>query len=122
VDPILSGFDGRRSAPPPVESAAPADRAGALGDMLAYAISAPSEATRRTPAVAATLANLEIGAAEFISAWFGPAGPLVSAEIGHQFADLFLRGIAGRKDSQGTSRNRGTRTRAGGPATSHSTA
>lgn len=96
---------------PPDEAAALAGRGRALRDILAHTISASSAATRRAPAVAETLANLEIGAAVFISTWFRPDGQLGSTEIGQQFADLFLRGISRTRSSQGAVRSRGTRAR-----------
>jgi AcrR family transcriptional regulator len=105
---------------PPDEAAGLAARGRALRDILAHAIAASSAASRRPPAVAETLANLEIGAAVFISTWFRPAGPLGSTDIGQQFADLFLRGIAAKKSSGASTRSRGTRARAPGQGASRS--
>jgi TetR/AcrR family transcriptional regulator, cholesterol catabolism regulator len=91
-------------------AAALAARERAIRDIIAQVISASSAASKRSLATAQTLANLEIGAAVFISTWFRSDGQLRSTDIGHQFADLFLRGISREKSKAAAVKSSGSRT------------
>jgi TetR/AcrR family transcriptional regulator, cholesterol catabolism regulator len=94
---------------PADEVAALADRERAMRDIIAQVIAASSAASKRSIAAVQTLANLEIGAAIFISSWFRPDGQLRSTDIGHQFADIFLHGISREKSKSNSSRTRAAR-------------